>query len=107
MTGRHALHADDPVALRAPRGRLTLVATSGADVYRTFADAAEARRSGPPWRRRQRLVPAGRVHAAELQGDRSLCGLPLESVLEFGRSRWPFERFGEDLRCPACHAATG
>ena len=77
MTGRHALHADDQVSLPVPK------------------------------RSRQRLVPARQVHAAELQGDRSLCGLPLESLLEFGRSRWPFERFGEDLRCPACHAATG
>ena len=49
----------------------------------------------------------GQVHAAELRGTFSLCGLPLDSLHEFGRSRYPFERFEETRRCPACHVAAG
>jgi hypothetical protein len=83
------------------------VATPQGDVHRTFADAVESRRSGPAWRRQERLLPAGMVHGAELQKTSSLCGLPLDSLHEFGRSRHPFERFDASRRCPDCHAATG
>ncbi|WP_191908007.1 hypothetical protein [Nocardioides cynanchi] len=102
----------DETQLAVPRPvssaqRLTLVPTQPGTVHRTFADAAETRRSGPPWRRRERRMPAGLVHAAELVADRSLCGLPLDSLHEFGRSRYAFEHFEAHLRCSACHAAAG
>jgi hypothetical protein len=87
--------------------RLTLVKSTRVDVYRTFADAAEAQRSGPVWRQQVHRVPAGLVHAVELEGTASLCGLPLDSLHEFGRSHYPFERFDETRRCPVCHVAAG
>ncbi len=111
MTRRPAYREIDaylPSAVHTPsRDRLTLVLPTRADVHRTFADAVEAQRSGPVWRRQVRHVPAGLVHAAELRGTFSLCGLPLDSLHEFGRSRYPFERFEETRRCPACHVAAG
>jgi hypothetical protein len=111
MTRRPALRHIDaslPSAVPLPdRDRLTLVPSSHVDVHRTFADTVEERRSGPVWRREVRRVPAGLVHAAELQGALSVCGLPLDSLHEFGRSRHPFERVDETDRCPACHVAAG
>ncbi|MDX6358423.1 MAG: hypothetical protein QOH37_1477 [Nocardioidaceae bacterium] len=110
MIGRQTLRDAVPVSSPAPvpaRERLTLLVTTHAEVHRTFADAVESCRSGPLWRQRVRLLPAGLVHAAELKGDRSLCGLPLDSLHEFGRSRHPFERFDEGERCPVCHTSAG
>ena len=102
-----ALDTDLPADLPTPgRDRLTLVPRR-VEVHRTFADDEGTRRSGPVWRRRTRRVPAGRVHAADLLGDASLCGLPLDGLHEFGRSRFPFERFDETVRCQACHVAAG
>ena len=103
----HAVDTDRPGDLPTPgRDRLTLVPRH-AEVHRTFADDEEARRSGPVWRRTTRRVPVGLVHAADLLGDASLCGLPLDGLHEFGRSRFPFERFDETVRCQACHLAAG
>jgi hypothetical protein len=111
MIGRQTLPDDavhlSPAATAPARERLTLLVTTHPGVHRTFADTVESYRSGPLWRRRERCLPAGLVHAAELQGDRSLCGLPLDSLQEFGRSRHPFERFVEGERCPVCHASAG
>jgi hypothetical protein len=47
------------------------------------------------------------VHAADLLDDATLCGLALQGLHEFGRSRYPFERFDESRRCRACHLAAG
>jgi hypothetical protein len=111
MTRRPALRDIDaslPAAVPvSDRERLTLVPSTRVDIFRTFADTVEERRSGPVWRREVRRLPAGPVHAAELQGVLSLCGLPLDSLHEFGRSRHPFERVDEADRCPACHIAAG
>jgi hypothetical protein len=111
MTRRPAvLEIDEHIPSAAPtpaHERLTLVLSSRVDVYRTFADAAEARRTGPVWRPQVRRVPSGLVHAGELDGTFSLCGLPLDSLQEFGRSRHPFERFDETRHCRACHVAAG
>lgn len=112
MIGRDSTLPTDDAQVLAPvptlvRERLTLVVTPLGGVHRTFADAVESWRSGPVWRREEHRLPAGLVHAAELQGDRSLCGLPLDSLHEFGRSRHPFERFETSQRCPVCHAAAG
>jgi hypothetical protein len=87
--------------------RLTLVAPIGAGVHRTFAEDVEIRSSGPVWRRRERLIPAGFVHAARVQDEWSLCGILLDSLREFDRGRYPFERLDESQRCPVCHAASG
>ena len=111
MIGRQAFPVPDTLPAApgpAPAAqRLTLVTPEPGNVHRTFADAVEIRRSGPLWRREERRLPAGLVHAAELVDDRSLCGLPLGSLHEFGRSRYAFERFEADLRCADCHAAAG
>jgi hypothetical protein len=111
MTRRPALREIDvplpSAAPTPPHERLTLVPSTGVDIYRSFADAAEEQRSGPVWRHQVRRVPGGLVHAAELHGASSLCGLPLDSLHEFGRSRYPFERFDETRRCPVCHIAAG
>jgi hypothetical protein len=86
--------------------RLTSVAPTRARVHRTFAEDIEIRSSGPIWHRRERLAPAGFVHAAEAGGEWSLCGILLDSLHEFDRSRYPFERFDESGRCPVCQAAS-
>jgi hypothetical protein len=76
-------------------------------VVRTFAEdqAVQRRRSG--LRRTDRLVPAGIVHAAGHDTERALCGVLLDSLHEFGRSRYPFERFSQDTRCRTCDEAAG
>jgi len=86
--------------------RLTLVAPVGAGAHRAFAEDVEIRTSGPVWHRRERVVPAGFVHAADVRDEWSLCGILLDSLHEFDRSRHPFERFDENRRCPVCHAAS-
>jgi hypothetical protein len=109
MAGRKAELPDDSSASTPTPGRerLTLVRSTRPPVFRTFADAVQTQRSGPVWRRRHRRMPAGLVHAAELQGHDSLCGRALETLHEFGRSRHAFEHFDETLRCPACDVAAG
>src|SRR5512146_2442601 len=110
MTPRHpapALGTELPSHLPTPgRDRLGPVPRR-VEVHRTFADHEGTRSSGPVWRRTTRRVPTGLVHAADLLGDASLCGLPLDALHEFGRSRFPFERFEETVRCQACHVAAG
>ena len=75
------------------------------DVFLTFADAEK--------RVRQRLlgqavrVPSGRIHAAETGATCTLCGIALDQLSGFGRSRHPFEKFPFRLRCPSCHIAAG
>jgi hypothetical protein len=76
-------------------------------VFRTFADDELLERFGPVWRREVWRVPDGLIHAAEMRSDTALCGASLEDLHEFGRSRYPFERFDEARRCPECHVAAG
>ena len=110
MAGRAELPDVPPTGASAPpagRVRLSLVRPSRATVFRTFADGELTHRTGPVWRREVRRVPDGLVHAAGVQGGRALCGTSLDALREFGRSRYPFERFDEVLCCPTCHVAAG
>jgi hypothetical protein len=111
MTGRHAELPDgtSPAGLVPAEGRerLTLVRSVRLTVFRTFAEGEQVQRTGPVWRRQRRRVPAGLVHAADLQSRHALCGRALETLREFGRSRHAFERFDETRRCPACDVAAG
>jgi hypothetical protein len=76
-------------------------------VVRTFAEDQTVQRRRSGLRRTDRLVPAGLVHAAGRDTERALCGLLLDSLHEFGRSRYPFERFSQDTRCRTCDEAAG
>ena len=76
------------------------------DVYRTFADGQEQAR-----RRVRRgpvhTTPTGRVHAADRDGLVTLCGLPTAELVEFGRSRYPFEGMPMSTRCARCNELAG
>jgi hypothetical protein len=76
-------------------------------VVRTFADGEEYLRTWSRLRRQEWRVPAGLVHAADLDGEAALCGMPLTALEEFGRSRYPFERVPHEERCRACDEAAG
>jgi len=75
------------------------------DVFLTFADA-EKRVRPRLWASPVR-VPSGRIHAAQSGASCTLCGIELQGLSEFGRSRHPFEKFPFRLRCPSCHIAAG
>lgn len=81
--------------------------SSTPSVVRTFAEGqvVEQRRSG--LRRVTRVVPAGLVHAADGESERALCGVLLSALHEFGRSRFPFERFRTEVRCRLCDESAG
>ena len=106
MTAQHALPDHAVRSTRRGRLRLAPAAPIGAGVRRMFAEDVEIRSSGPVWHRRERLLPAGFVHAAEVQGEWSLCGILLDSLHEFDRGRHLFERTDESRQCPVCQAAT-
>jgi hypothetical protein len=89
---------------KAPR---TVGRPSAPAVVRTFADGEQTVRTWSRLRRVAFRVPAGLVHAAGLGADATLCGTPLSSLQEFGRSRHPFERSTHEDRCPACDVAAG
>lgn len=74
-------------------------------VFLTFADAE--RRVRPRLFAAARRVPSGWIHAARGGAERSLCGLALDQLSAFGRSRHPFERYPAVRRCPTCHVAAG
>jgi hypothetical protein len=86
---------------------LALVRPSPPAVVRTFADGEDTVRAWSRLRRFEYRVPAGSVHAADLGGDATLCGAPLSSLREFGRSRYPFERIDHEDRCRVCDEAAG
>jgi hypothetical protein len=106
MAPQHAYLPDAGNTFAHPlpmRDHLSLVQPT----YLTFADGVELRRSGPWWRREQRRSPSGLVHAAHLHSPQTLCGVPLETLEAFGRSRHPFERLEAARRCSGCGAAAG
>jgi hypothetical protein len=106
MSPRHAYLSPHDSTFSGPvptRDHLSLVRP----IYRTYADGAELRQTGPLWRREQRRFPAGLVHAAHLHSPLALCGVPLDSLEAFGRSRHPFERSAASERCPGCDAVAG
>ena len=76
-------------------------------VVRTFAEGEEIVRSWERLRRVEHRLPSGRVHAVDLEAHAALCGAPLDSLQEFGRSRYPFERVPAEDRCTACDEAAG
>jgi hypothetical protein len=97
-----------PVMLHAlARERLSPVPAFRPAVFRTFAEGVQVLGYGPVWHRQRSLVPDGLVHAAGLAGREALCGRPLQTLHEFGRSRHPFERVEESRRCPECDLAAG
>ena len=101
-------HDKEPTELVQARPEaLALVRPSPPAVVRTFAEGEDTVRTWSRLRRFEYRVPAGSVHAAELGGDATLCGRPLSSLLEFGRSRYPFERIDQDDRCRVCDEAAG
>lgn len=106
MTAQHALPDHAVSEPRRARLRLTSVAPIRARVRRTFAEDLQIRSSGPIWHRRERLAPAGFVHAAEAGGEWSLCGILLDSLHEVDGSRDRFERVDASGRCRVCEAAS-
>lgn len=76
-------------------------------MVRTFAEGEEIVRTWERLRRVEHRLPAGRVHAVDLAAQTALCGAPLDSLQEFGRSRYPFERVPQEDRCEACDEAAG
>jgi hypothetical protein len=109
MTSRPAEIEDHDDSTR-PEARLeplVLVTPARPRVVRTFADGEEILRTWSRLRRVEWTVPAGLVHAADLDADAVLCGTPLTSLQEFGRSRFPFERVPDEDRCRACDDAAG
>jgi hypothetical protein len=76
-------------------------------VVRTFAEGEETVRTWERLRRVEHRVPAGRVHAVDLESEAALCGAPLESLQEFGRSRFPFEAVPQEERCAVCDEKAG
>jgi hypothetical protein len=84
------------------RGR----ARSSGDL-RTFADGLRVLPPKKLVRQRVRTLPepAGPVHAARAGARTSLCGLELESMLEFPRRRFPFESYDVDATCGGCAEA--
>ena len=52
-------------------------------------------------------IPHGNIHAAALDAGATLCGIDVLELHEFGRSRYPFERFPHGRRCAACNEAAG
>jgi hypothetical protein len=110
MTTRSATserQAGDHVQQDGARKPLVLVRGSRPGVVRTFAESAETVRTWVRLRRVEWSVPSGLVHAAELHADVTLCGTPLTSLEEFGRSRFPFERISPEDRCSTCDDAAG
>jgi hypothetical protein len=111
MAGEHGALPEgisSPAVLHTQaRERLSLVPAFRPAVFRTFSEDVQIQGYGPVWRRQRRLVPDGPVHAAGLAGRDALCGRPLETLHEFGRSRHPFERIEESRRCPECDLAAG
>jgi hypothetical protein len=76
-------------------------------VVRTFAEGEETVRTWERLRRVEYRVPAGRVHAVDLEAEAALCGAPLDTLQEFGRSRYPFEEVPQEERCAVCDEKAG
>jgi hypothetical protein len=76
-------------------------------VFRAFADGEKTSRSRSRRGTRDRRTPTGLIHAAAPRDSATLCGQDLLDLFEFGRSRFPYEHFPHDRRCPACNEAAG
>jgi hypothetical protein len=101
-------HQEEPTEREQARPEpLALVRPSPPAVVRTYAEGEATVRGWSRLRRFEYRVPAGSVHAADLGGDATLCGTPLSSLREFGRSRYPFERTPHEDRCRVCDEAAG
>ena len=106
MTVQQSLPDHAESSPRRARRRLTLVAPLGGGVHRTFAEDVEIVSTGPAWRRRERMAPAGFVHAAQVEGEWSLCGILLDSLHEFDRGRFSFDRLDGSRQCAVCRSAS-
>jgi hypothetical protein len=56
---------------------------------------------------RRRPLPQRPVHAAGAGAARTLCGQPVDELLELGRRLFPFEGFKPADRCRACDDLSG
>lgn len=94
-------------------GRLSYVLDSymeNGPLGRELRTFAEGLRVLPPKRLARHRVrtlpePGGPVHAARPGASTSLCGLRLESMLEFPRRRFPFESYDAGATCVGCSEA--
>lgn len=77
------------------------------EIYRTFAESEARSRRSALSGRGVRTSPSGRIHAADHLAITTLCGLLTRDLFEFGRSRYPYERFPMEHRCPACNELAG
>ena len=95
-----------------PRGAVLGYATLNPQDGRR-AHLSDLRRGPAPFtvldlsRRGARTLPAGRIHAAEHQATTTLSGRAIGDLFEFGRSRYPYERFSMGSRCGACNELAG
>jgi hypothetical protein len=94
-----------------PRGALVSRTFPGkdvrVDVFRAFADGEKTIRSRSRRGSRDRRTPVGEIHAARHGVPVTPCGIELDKLYEFGRSRFPFEHFPLGSRCPTCNDAAG
>lgn len=81
--------------------------TTGPSVLHTYAEDVAVTQHRVGWRRQSRLVPAGLVHAAEQDAERTLCGALASALHGFEPSRYPFERVSHEARCRTCDEAAG
>ena len=77
------------------------------DVFRTFAEGQQRSRRLAKRARGTLMAPTGRIHAAQQKAVVTLCGLRTRDLIEFGRSRYPFERISIGARCPKCNELAG
>jgi hypothetical protein len=77
------------------------------EVFRAFADGERTSRSRSRRGTRDRRTPTGLIHAAASGDAAALCGQDLLELHELARSRFPFEHFPHDRRCPACNDKAG
>jgi hypothetical protein len=108
VTSQRAEHGPIPASQRKHlKEALSVVPPARPAIFLTFAEDEQVVVTWSRLHRRSKSVPAGVVHAAEPGESTALCGTPLSTLLEFGRSRHPFERFAEDDRCLVCDEAAG
>jgi hypothetical protein len=77
------------------------------NVYRTLAEGQHRPRHNARRATGAQTAPSGRIHAAQQGADVTLCGRTTEDLVEFGRSRFAFERTPTESRCSLCDERAG
>ena len=77
------------------------------NVYRTFAEGQHRSRHAIRRATGVDTAPSGSIHAAEHGAQVTLCGRSTDGLVEFGRSRFPFERTPAEMRCSTCNELAG